>query len=100
MADTVLNKPFKNAVRQRFCDWSASLVAEQVKSGIAPKDCKLDLSIGRLRDEGIHWIYAGWERIKGMQRSVLDGYAKAGTLQIFEEGMRHWATVACAQLGL
>jgi hypothetical protein len=55
-------------------------VAEQVKSGIAPKDCKLDLSVGRLRDEGIHWIYAGWERIKGMQRSVLDGYAKAGTL--------------------
>jgi hypothetical protein len=75
-------------------------VAEQVKSGIAPKDCKLDLSVGRLRDEGIHWIYAGWERIKGMQRSVLDGYAKAGTLQIFEEGTRHWAVAACAQLGL
>jgi len=100
VADTVLNKPFKNAVRQRFCDWSASFVAEQVKSGIAPKDCKLDLSVGRLRDEGIHWIYAGWERIKGMQRSVLDGYAKASTLQIFEEGMRHRAAVACAQLGL
>ncbi len=54
VADIVLNKPFKNVVRQRFCDWSASLVAEQVKSGIAPKDCKLDLSVGRLRDEGIH----------------------------------------------
>ncbi len=67
---------------------------------IAPKDYKLDLSVGRLRDEGIHWIYAGWERIKGMQRSVLDGYAKAGTLQIFEEGMRHRAVAACAQLGL
>jgi hypothetical protein len=77
-----------------------SLVAEQVKSGIAPKDYKLDLSVGRLRDEGIHSIYAGWERIKGMQRSVLDGYAKAGTLQIFEEGTRHQAAVACAQLGL
>ncbi len=100
MADTVLNKPFKNVVRQRFCDWSASLVAEQVKSGIAPKDCKLDLSVGRLRDEDIHWIYAGWERIKGMQRSVLDGYAKAGTLQIFEEGTRHRAATACTQLGL
>ncbi len=100
MADTVLNKPFKNAVRQRFCDWSASLVSKQVKSGIAPKDCKLDLSVGRLRDEGIHWIYVGWERIKGMQRSVLDGYAKAGTLQIFEEGTRHRAAAACAQLGL
>jgi len=100
VADTVLNKPFKNAVRQRFCDWSASLVAEQVKSGIAPKDCKLDLSIGRLRDEGIHWIYAGWERMNEMQRNVLDGYAKAGTLQIFEEGMRHRATAVCAQLGL
>jgi hypothetical protein len=100
VADTVLNKPFKNVVHQRFCNWSASLVAEQVKSGIAPKDCKLDLSVGRLRDEGIHWIYAGWERIKGMQRSVLDGYAKAGTLQIFEEGMRHRAVAACAQLGL
>jgi hypothetical protein len=35
-----------------------------------------------------------------MQRSVLDGYAKAGTLQIFEEGMRHRAATACAQLGL
>lgn len=100
MADIVLNKPFKNAVRQRFCDWSASLVAEQVKSGIAPKDCKLDLSVGRLRDEGIHWIYAGWERIKGMQHSVLDGYAKAGTLQIFEEGTRHRAAAVCAQLDL
>ncbi len=100
VADTVLNKPFKNAVRQQFCDWSASLVAEQVKSGIAPKDYKLDLSVSRLRDEGIHWMYAGWERIKGMQRSVLDGYAKAGTLQIFEEGTRHRAAAACAQLGL
>jgi hypothetical protein len=100
VADTVLNKPFKNAVRQRFCDWSASLVAEQVKSGIAPKDCKLDLSVGRLRDEGIHWIYAGWECMNGMQRNVLDGYAKAGTLQIFEEGTRHQATTVCAQLGL
>jgi hypothetical protein len=100
VADTVLNKPFKNAVCQRFCDWSASLVAEQVKSGIAPKDCKLDLSVGRLRDEGIHWIYVGWERIKGMQCSVLDGYAKAGTLQIFEEGTRHRAAAACAQVGL
>ncbi len=100
MADIVLNKPFKNVVRQRFCDWSASLMAEQVKSGIAPKDCKLDLSVGRLRDEGIHWIYAGWERIKGMQRSMLDGYAQAGTLQIFEEGTRHWAAAACAQLDL
>jgi hypothetical protein len=100
VADTVLNKPFKNVVRQRFCDWLASLVAEQVKSGIAPKDCKLDLSIGRLRDEGIHWIYAGWECIKGMQRNVLDGYAKAGTLQIFEEGMRHRAATTSAQLGL
>ncbi len=59
MADTVLNKPFKNVVGQRFYDLSASLVAEQVKSGIAPKDCKLDLSVGRLRDEGIHWIYVG-----------------------------------------
>ncbi len=59
MADTVLNKPFKNVVCQWFCDWSASLVAEQVKSGIVPKDCKLDLSVGHLRDEGIHWIYAG-----------------------------------------
>ncbi len=66
VADTVLNKSFNNVVRQWFYDWSASLVAEQVKSGIAPKDCKLDLSVGRLRDEGIHWIYAGWERIKGM----------------------------------
>jgi hypothetical protein len=100
VANIVLNKPFKNVVRQQFCDWSASLVAEQVKSGIAPKDCKLDLSVGRLRDEGIHWIYAGWERIKGMQRNVLDGYTKVGTLQIFEEGMRHRAAVACAQLGL
>ncbi len=100
MADIVLNKSFKNAIRQRFCDWSASLVAEQVKSGIAPKDCKLDLSVGCLRDKGIHWIYAGWERIKGMQRNVLDGYAKAGTLQIFEEGMRHRAVAACVQLGL
>ncbi len=35
-----------------------------------------------------------------MQRSVLDGYAKADTLQIFEEGTRHQAIVACAQLGL
>jgi len=86
VADTILNKPFKNAVHQRFCDWLASLVAEQVKSGITPKDCKLDLSVDHLRDEGIHWIYAGWERIKGMQCSVLDGYAKANTLQIFEEG--------------
>ncbi len=100
MVDTILNKLFKSAVRQRFCEWSASLVAEQVKSGIAPKDCKLNLSVGRLRDEGIHWIYAGWERIKGMQRSVLDGYAKAGTLQIFEEGTRHRAAATCAQLGL
>jgi len=71
-------------------------VAEQVKWGIAPKDCKLDLSVGRLRDVGIHWIYVGWERIKGMQRNVLDGYAKAGTLQIFEEGTQHWAAAACA----
>ncbi len=54
MANIVLNKSFKNAVGQRFCDWSRNLVAEQVKSGIAPKDCKLDLSVGRLRDEGIH----------------------------------------------
>jgi hypothetical protein len=100
VADIVLNKPFKNVVRQRFCDWSASLVAEQVKSGISPKDCKLDLSVDRLRYEGIHWIYAGWEHIKGMQHSVLDGYAKAGTLQIFEEGTRHRAAAACAQLGL
>ncbi len=100
MVDTVLNKPFKNDVRQWFYDWSASLVAEQVKSGIAPKDYNLDLFVGRLRDEGIHWIYAGWERIKGMQCSVLNGYAKAGTLQIFEEGMRHRAAAACAQLGL
>jgi len=59
VADTVLNKPFKNVVRQRFYDWSASLMAKQVKSGITPKDCKLDLSVGRLRDEGIHWIYVG-----------------------------------------
>ncbi len=95
MADIVLNKPFKNVVCQRFCDWSASLVAEQVKSGIAPKDCKLDLSIGRLRDEGIHWIYAGWERIKGIQRRMLDGYAMASTLQIFEEGTWHRAAAAC-----
>jgi hypothetical protein len=54
VADIVLNKPFKRAVRQRFCDWSASLVAEQVKLGITPKDYKLDLFVGRLRDEGIH----------------------------------------------
>ncbi len=100
MAHTILNKPLKNVVRQRFCDWSTSLVAEQVKSGIAPKDCKLDLSVGCLRDEGIHWIYAGWERINGMHRNVLDGYAKAGTLQIFEEGTRHLAATACVQLGL
>ncbi len=100
MVDTVFNKSFKNAVRQRFCDLSTSLVAEQVKSGIAPKDYKLDLSISRLRDKGIHWIYAGWERIKGMQHNVLDGYAKVGTLQIFEEGTRHRAVAACAQLGL
>ncbi len=100
MADTVLNKPFKNAVHQRFYDWSASLEAEQVKSGIAPKDYKLDLSVGRLRDEGIHWIYAGWERIKGMQHNVLDGYAKVGTLQIFEEGTQHRAAATCAHVGL
>ncbi len=100
MVDTVLNKSFKNTVCQRFYEWSASLVAKQVKSGIAPKDYKLDLSVGRLRDKGIHWIYDGWERIKGMQRNMLDGYAKAGTLQIFEEGMRHQAIVACTQLGL
>jgi hypothetical protein len=75
-------------------------MVEQVKLGIAPKDYKLDLSVGRLRDEGIHWIYAGWERIKGMQRIVLDGYAKASTLQIFEEGTWHQAVAACAQLGL
>jgi hypothetical protein len=100
VADTALNKPFKNVVRQRFCDWSASLMAEQVKSGIAPKDCKLDLSVGRLRDEGIHWMSASWERIKGMQRSVLDGYAKASTLQIFEEGTRHRAAATCARLVL
>ncbi len=31
---------------------------------------------------------------------MLDGYAKAGTLQIFEEGTRHRAAAACAQLGL
>jgi hypothetical protein len=66
VADTVLNKPFKNVVHQRFYNWLVSLVVEQVKLGIAPKDYKLDLSVGRLRDEGIHWIYAGWEHIKGM----------------------------------
>ncbi len=31
---------------------------------------------------------------------MLDGYAKAGTLQIFEEGTWHRAAAACAQLGL
>jgi len=35
-----------------------------------------------------------------MQRSVLDGYTKASTLQIFEEGTRHRAVTACTQLGL
>jgi hypothetical protein len=31
-----------------------------------------------------------------MQPNVLDGYAKARTLQIFEEGTRHRAAAACA----
>ncbi len=31
---------------------------------------------------------------------MLDGCAKAGTLQIFEEGTWHRAAAACAQLGL
>jgi len=38
--------------------------------------------------------------MNGMQRNVLDGYAKAGTLQMFEEGTRHRAAAVCAQLGL
>jgi hypothetical protein len=99
VADTVLNKLFKNAVRQRFYDWSASLVAEQVKSSIALKDCKLDLSVGRLRDEGIHWIYAGWERIKGMQRSVLEATPRRAPSRSLRRGRgtgpqpraRNWA---------
>ncbi len=35
-----------------------------------------------------------------MHRNVLDGYAKAGTLLIFEEGTRHLAATVCVQLGL
>jgi hypothetical protein len=57
--DIIFNKPLKKVVHQEFCNWSIIHVAKQIRGGMVVKDCKLDVVVNNLRNEGIHYMYVG-----------------------------------------
>ena len=91
MADLVLNKPFKDAVKQSFQNWSKDQIMVQLEEGIAASDCVIDLSLGTIRRESVTWIMTAWTHVQKMESSVLAGLESAGSLKVFEPGFQREA---------
>lgn len=87
----MLNKPFKDAVKTNFQDWCKDQILKQLEEGVPPDECRLDLSLGTIREQSVGWIMAAWVRAKELQSSVLAGLEGAGSLQIFEPAFQREA---------
>ena len=84
VADPVLNKPFKSTIKKAYTISAADDVTAHIAAGGSASSYSMDKHIGALRNNGLAWVMAGWERMRQLETSVLAGYKDAGTLRAFD----------------
>lgn len=50
-----------------------------LEEGVQPKDIKIKLLVGQLRDVNMAWVLESWKGLGKMKEGILAGYRKAGT---------------------
>lgn len=80
----MLNKPFKSTIKKAYTISAADDVTAHIAAGGSASSYSMDKHIGALRNNGLAWVMAGWERMRQLETSVLAGYKDAGTLRAFD----------------
>lgn len=59
--DTMVNRPFKHFIKQRYVNWSIGEMRPQLAANTPPSEAKLDLSLGVIKPLSLEWCMDAWE---------------------------------------
>lgn len=79
VADVALQRPFKHGITQRFNDWVAHEIANQIRE---EKTAGLNtmLTMTELKSRVLEWCAASWQDLRERRQYIMDGWDKSCTL--------------------
>ena len=79
--DLSVNKPAKEFLRGRFQEWYASQIIDQLEEDTQQVDMRLNI----MKPLGAHWLVALYDYICANPTFVVNGFSKAGILDILSD---------------
>lgn len=80
--DISINKSMKNELRKQFQMYYASEVQRQLSNDIAIERVKVDLTLTAIKTKSASWIMSSWHEIEKRPELAINGFNKAGILNI------------------
>ena len=78
LADVALQRPFKHGVTQRFNQWAAEQVAEQIRAEKVAGIADL-LTMKKLKPLVLEWCAESWRDLRERKQLILDGWVRSCT---------------------
>lgn len=78
VADVALQRPFKHGITQRFNEWAARTVAEQIREEKTAGLAAL-LTMSELKPLVLQWCSESWQDLRERRQVILDGWSKCCT---------------------
>jgi len=76
-----VNKPAKDFLRGKFQDWYASQIVDQLEEDTEHVNMRLSI----MKPLGAHWLVALYDYICANPTLIVNGFSKAGILDILSD---------------
>ena len=83
--DISVNKSMKNELRNHFQMYYANQVSKQLSNNVAVDEIKVDFTLSAIKSTSASWIMSSWNKIEMHPEIVINGFAKAGILDIINK---------------
>lgn len=97
--DTCLNRPFKAAIKESYCQWVIEQLTNQLQqTGILPASMKLDIALATVRPWSLAWLLSAFKQLLTISAGIRRAYEKAGTMQLWNTDFQRRSVREVARL--
>lgn len=97
--DTCLNRPFKAAIKESYCQWVIEQLTSQLQeTGILPANMKLDIALATVRPWSLAWLLSAFKQLLTISAGIRRAYEKAGTMQLWDKDFQRRSVREVARL--
>ena len=81
--DISVNKSAKCFITEKYQDWYAEQVVEQLNKGVAAHDVKVDVRLSTVKPLHANWIIAMYKHMRNSKDLIINGFKKAHIMEAF-----------------